>query len=261
MSSLSGVSLADVGLDAAALKPAEVDLDRASDLDVPAVTVDYEGHEHLPSSGTLETLAESHDVRLTVPVRADGFDPLGDDSRLRRIPEGVGSVLVAGHPAYLDGAERARAIAPRFRAATAHVSNPWVGTEGVGRVALATGHTQFELLSVTTEQDVRALRAAGFDGEIACYAPTVLAERDDEILDALGAYVARRQPVADRLPVDAQTDSDATGEARETLLAAGKQYGLVGRPRDVRERVATLRDAGVDTLVGYPARGLEPLLA
>ena len=261
MSSLTARSLADVGLDAAALKPAEVDLDRATDLDVPTVTIDFEGHEYVPGPGTLDAIAESHEVRLTVPVRADGFDPLGDDTHLRAIPGSVGSVLVAGHPAYLEPGERARAIAPRFSAATAHVSDPWVGTEGVGRIALATGHTQFELLSATTERDVRARRAAGFDGEIACYAPTVLTHDEDAVLDAVGAYTARRAPVADRLPDGTATDSSATGAARETLLAACREYALVGTPGEVRDRVAGLQEVGVDTLVGYPARGLDALLA
>jgi hypothetical protein len=40
MTSLTGVSLAAIGLDGAALKPAEVDLCRATDLDVPSITVD-----------------------------------------------------------------------------------------------------------------------------------------------------------------------------------------------------------------------------
>ena len=261
MTSLTGVSLAAVGLDAAALKPAEVDLSRATDLDVPVLTVDYEGAEHVPAPRTLAALADSHEVRLTVPVRADGFDPLGDDRHLRALPDAVGSVLVAGHPTYLDADERTRAIAPRFRAASEHVTDPWVGTEGVGRVALATGHTQFELLTGHTEREVRALRAAGFDGEVACYAPTVLTRSGDAVLDAVGAYAARRGPVADVLPDDAPIDSAATGTARETLLEACREYALVGTPEAVRERIGALREAGVDTVVGYPARGLEPLLS
>ncbi len=261
MTSLTGVTLATVGLDAAALKPAEVDLSRATELDVPALTVDYEGPEHVPAPGTLAGLAESHEVRLTMPVRADGFDPLGDDSDLRRLPEPVGSVLVAGHPAYLDPAERQRAIAPRFSAAAERVTDPWVGTEGVRRVALATGHPQFELLTGDTEREVRALRDAGFDGRVACYAPTVLSRSEDAVLDAVGAYAARRQPVAGALPEGAPTDSSATGAARETLLSACREYALVGPPEAVRDRIGNLRAAGVDTVVGYPARGLSPLLS
>jgi hypothetical protein len=257
MTSLTGVSLAAIGLDGAALKPAEVDLCRATDLDVPSITVDYEGREHVPSPETLVDLAETRDVRVTVPVRADGFDPLGDDDWLDDLPRSVGTVLVAGHPAYLDPAEQARAVAPRFRAAADQVSDPWVGTEGVERVALATGRPQFELLSGTTERDVRALRTAGFDGEIAVYAPTVVAENPDVILDAVGAYTARRQAVATRLPDGAATDAAATGDSREALLAACREYALVGPPAGIREQVAALREAGVDTLVGYPARGLE----
>jgi alkanesulfonate monooxygenase SsuD/methylene tetrahydromethanopterin reductase-like flavin-dependent oxidoreductase (luciferase family) len=261
MSSLTGVSLADVGLDAAALKPAEVEIARARDLAVETLVVDYEGHEHLPPKSTLVDLGTSRDVRLTMPVRADGFDPLGEDDRLRALPDSLDAVLVAGHPAYLDSEEETRPVAPRFDAAAGHVDDPWVGTEGVGRIALATGLTQFELLTGTTERDVRALRAAGFDGDIACYAPTVLSRSDDAILDAVGAYTARRQPVADALPDSASTDSHATDAARDTLLAACREYALVGTPSEVRERVQALRDAGVDTIVGYPARGLDPFLA
>jgi hypothetical protein len=245
------------GLDAVALKPAEHDLRRAVGLPIDAVTVDYEGREHVPDAATLRALAAEHRVRLTTPVRADGYDPLGDDGLLDAVPPDVGRVLVAGHPAYLTEEERERAVAPRFRAAREADAEAWVGTEGVERLALAAGGTQYELLSGTTRRDVRALRAAGFEGGVALYAPTVLSDDEDAVLDAVGAYVARRRPVARALPDDAATDATATGRAREVLSAAARDYALVGTVDEVAERVRALREAGVDAVVGYPAAGLD----
>ncbi|WP_336345434.1 DUF7388 family protein [Halalkalicoccus ordinarius] len=255
-----GESVLETGIDAAALKPAECDVSRATGLAFDTVVIDYEGREHLPERGTLETLAVTHELHLTTPVRADGFDPLGDDSLLDRIPEEARRVLVAGHAAYLEESERSRALAPRFGAAIAEAPDAWVGTEGVERIALATGATQFELLGRSTERDVRALRAAGFDGEIAVYAPTVLTDDADAVLDAVGAYVARRRPVARALPPDAPTDAGAEGRARDVLLAAAGDFALVGTPKAIRERIDGLREAGADTIVGYPARGIESFL-
>ncbi|GAA0662047.1 DUF7388 family protein [Natronoarchaeum mannanilyticum] len=253
-------SVGETGIDAAALKPTECDVARAADLPVGTVTIDYEGREHLPTPESLAGLAEHLDVRVTTPVRADGFDPLGDDALLADLPESVGNVLVAGHPAYLTDEERRRAVAPRLGEAVDRSVDPWVGTESVERIALATGQTQFELLSRTTDRDLRSLRAAGFGGDIAVYAPTVLADDEDAILDAVGDYVARRGPVARALPEGAPTDADAEGRAREVLLAAASDYALVGGVEQVRERVAALREAGATTVVGYPARGVDAFL-
>ena len=245
------------GLDAVALKPAECDVRRALDLPLSTVAVDYEGREHLPDSDLLTEIAADRTVRLTVPVRADGFDPLGDDSLWESIPPTVHTVLVAGHSAYLSDDERGRAVAPRLRAARERAPDAWVGTEGIERIALAAGGTQYELLSRSTTRDVRALRAAGFDGEVALYAPTVLSDDVDTVLDAVGAYAARRRPVGRALPDGAPTDSTATGRAREVLSAAVSDYALVGSPDEVRERIRDLKEAGVDTVVGYPARGVD----
>jgi hypothetical protein len=253
--------VAETGIDAAALKPAECDVSRAVDLPVDTVAVDYEGHEHVPDRETLSALAAEKTVRLTAPVRADGFDPLGDDRYDAAAPDGVKRVLVAGHPAYLDDEERGRAIAPRLGAAVERHPDAWVGTESVERLALATGCAQFELLARSTERDVRALRAAGHDGTVAVYAPTVLSGEDDAVLDAVGGYVARRGPVADALPDGAATDATATGRAREVLLAAAADYALVGTTAQVRERVDALKAAGVDLVVAYPARGLDDFAA
>lgn len=261
MSELAAATLAEVGIDAVALKPAEVDLRRAQALDVEMATVDYEGREHVPAPDVLADLAASFDVRATVPVRADGFDPLGDDELRTRLPDGVGEVLVAGHPAYLSETERRRAVAPRLKAASTDAGDPWVGTEGVERLALAVGGTQFDLLSTATAREVKALRSAGFDGDIAVYAPTVLTDDEDDVLDAVGAYAARRGHVRTRLPADVPRDHTITGTARETLLDACHEYALVGDPETVAGRVSELHDAGVDHVVGYPARGLDAVAA
>jgi hypothetical protein len=256
---LTGTTLAGAGIDAVALKPAEHDLEGALDLGVGTAVVDYEGRESLPDPETLTALADAYDLLVTTPVRADGFDPLGDRSRLGTVPESATRVLVAGNAAYLTDAERRRAIAPRLRAALDDTPDAWVGTEGIERLALAAGGTQFELLSRGTEREVRALRAAGYDGEVAVYAPTVLTDDPDATLRALGGYVARRGPVRAALPDDAAADAGdaAEGRAREVLLQAATDYALVGDVETVRERVADLEAAGVDRVVAYPARGLD----
>jgi len=259
MTAVTDGRLAAAGIDAVALKPSEIDLSMAQALPVSTLTVDYEGREHVPAPGTLADLAGSFDCRATVPVRADGFDPLGEAHLRAELPDEVGEVLVAGHGAYLTEEEQRRAVAPRLREAAADATAPWVGTEGVERLALAVGGTQFELLSATTERDVRALRAAGFDGEIAVYAPTVLTDDEDEILDAVGDYTARRGPVRRRLPDDAATDSTATGEGRDLLTKACRDFALVGHPGTVESAVADLESVGVDHVVAYPARGLGAL--
>lgn len=244
------------GLDGLALKPTECRLDALDGIAVERVTVDYEGREHLPDAATLGRLTTDTTVYVTAPVRADGFDPLGDDHLYDELPETVELVLVAGNPAYLSTSERGRAIAPRIGAAAERFPDAWVGSEGIERVALATGATQFELLSPRTETALRGLRAAGLEADLAVYAPTVLTDDDDAVLDALGAYVARRKPVRRALPEDAPTDSAATGRAREVLLDAASDYALVGDAETVEERVRALRAAGADYLIGYPARGL-----
>jgi hypothetical protein len=253
----------DVGIDALALKPTECDLatlsGRSADVgDVDGVVVDYEGRAAMPTRETLAALAARWDLRVTTPVRADGFDPRGDDGLWNDVPDGAGRVLVAGNPAYLTDEERSRAVAPRLGAAVDRAPDAWVGTESVERIALATGGTQFELLGRDTERTVRGLRAAGFDGDVAVYAPTVRSDDDDEILNALGGYVARRRSVRAALPDDDPvTDATATGRTREVLTAAARDFALVGDEATIEDRVAALRAAGVTTVVAYPARGLE----
>jgi len=257
---LQGATLAQAGIDAAALKPVEVDVERATDLAVDTLAIDYEGREHLPSPETLSSLADEKAVRVTTPVRADGFDPLGDRDLAEALPESVGRVLVAGHRAYLTESESERAVAPRLRRAAARSRDPWVGTEGIERIALAVGGTQFELLGPATDRRLRGLRQAGYEGEIALYAPTVLTDEEDAVLDALGEYAARRGPVRSALPDGAATDAAADGRAREVLSQAVRDYGLVGDVETVTDRVEELREAGADRIVGYPARGLDPFL-
>lgn len=260
MTVLTGATLSDVGIDGVAIKPTEIDLEQASKLDVGTITIDYEGQEHLPETDLLSDLADSYTVRLTAPVRADGFDPLGDDSELTDLPDVLDHVLVAGHHAYLSDEERRRTVAPRLEAAAEDVTDPWIGTEGIERIALAIGGTQFELLSETTLRDVRALRQAGFDGSVAVYAPTVLTDEPNIILDAVGEYAARRQRVREALPEGAPRDSTATGRAQNILEQACREYALVGDPDTVAERVNDLHAAGVDHVISYPARGLDPFL-
>jgi hypothetical protein len=260
MSELAAATLSEVGIDAAALKPSEVDLRRAPDLSVDLLAVDYEGREHVPAPELLADLAAEFEVRATVPVRADGFDPLGDDDLRAQLPPSVGEVLVAGHPAYLSEDERRRAVAPRLEAASTGAEDPWIGTEGVERLALAVGGTQYDLLSRSTAREIHALRTAGFEGDVAVYAPTVLTDDEDAVLDAVGAYASRRSRVRDALPEDAPQDHTLEGRARETLLSACHEFALVGDPETVAGRVEKLHEAGVDHVVGYPARGLDPVL-
>ncbi|MCH7659681.1 MAG: luciferase [Euryarchaeota archaeon] len=257
---LQGEGVISTGIDAAALKPAECDVSRGVDLPFSTVVIDYEGQRHLPDRHTLKALDEKKEVYLTTPVRANGFDPIGDSSLLGELPQGVERVLVAGHSAYLSEEEREKAIAPRLSAAVESTSNAWVGTEGIERIALATGAPQFELLDRSTERDLRGLRAAGFSGEIAVYAPTVVSENENDILDAVGGYVSRRRAVSRALPEGAPTDATVSGRAREVLLAASRDFALVGAPEGVREQVEALRTAGADTVVGYPARGIESFM-
>ncbi|ERH08842.1 MAG: hypothetical protein J07HX64_00591 [halophilic archaeon J07HX64] len=260
MRELAAATLSEVGFDAAALKPGEVDIERASALDVDLVAVDYDGREHVPEEDLLADLASSFELFVTVPVRADGYDPLGDDSLRARVPEEAGEVLVAGNASYLSTEERRRAVAPRLDAASTGVTDLWVGTEGIERIALAVGGTQYDLLSRSTAREVDALRTAGLNTPIAVYAPTVLTDDEDTVLDAVGAYAGRRSRVRARLPDDTPRDHTIEGEARETLLSACREYALAGDPETVATRVDELHKAGVDHVVGYPARGLDPVL-
>lgn len=253
---LSSRDVLRTGFDAAALKPSKVELSDATALPFDLVTVDYEGNEHVPSPAELRELTAEFTVRFTVPVRADGFDPLGDDARFEEIPAGIEIVLVAGNPAYLSPSELRKPIAPRLKAALDRAPNAWIGTEGIERLALATGATQFELLGPTTVNDLRSLRLAGFDGSLAVYAPTVIDATEDIVLDTVGGYVARREPIRRQLPPSTPTDRTATGKARDILLGGAQNYVLAGNIAEIRGKIDDLAAAGADHVVGYPARGL-----
>ena len=66
--------------------------------------------------------------------------------------------------------------------------------------------------------------------------------------------------MARALPDDPVTDASATGRTREVLSKAVRDYALVGTPETVGDRVDRLHEVGVDTVVGYPARGIEEFL-
>lgn len=250
-----------MGLDGVALKPTEHDLASVAGESFDRLVIDFEGRSAFPSPRTLARVRDHVPrVRVTVPVRADGFDPLGDQSVVDGIPPGLGRVYVAGNPAYLSAREHRRPIAERLGAAVRDRPQAWVGTESLERVALATGRPQFELLAPDTLGTLRRLRDAGFEGTLAVYAPVVQADDDDVILDALGPYVARRATVVRRLPNGAARDAAATGRARRLLLEGCENYGLVGTSSTVRARADKLREAGATLVIGYPARGLTQLV-
>lgn len=241
-------------IDGIAVKPSQGPIVQALHFDTDRVTIDFEGHDHVPSINSLEELAERKSVRVTVPIRADGFDPLGDDSILQLLPASVGTVLVAGHPAYLQEEERRRAIAPRLRAALETFPNAWVGCEGIEALAKASGATQFLLLSDRTEDDLSELGASGIEDDIAIYAPVVASNNPDYILDAIGDYVARRRPVRATLVNENRTDHTATDPDRTHLIRSAKQYALVGTTKEIDDRITGLKNAGADYVIGYPAR-------
>lgn len=252
-------SLGEIDVDAIAVKPAEVDLDIITDWSPMMLVIDFEGMEHLPTLSSIRAIAAVHETVLTAPVRADGFDPCGDDHLLSELQDHVSFAFVAGHPGYLRPHEQARAIAPRLRVALDRFGDGMVGTEGIERIALATGATQYELLSPRTHRTIRSLRHAGFAGDIAVYAPTVRSDDEDILLDTLGAYVARRGAVANGLSPAAKTDRTASGETRVRLLDAIGEYALIGTNETINDDIRRLKSVGVDTVVCYPAAGLSSL--
>ncbi len=238
-------------IDTVAVKPAETSLASAPINAIDRLVIDFEGVEHVPSRETLRSLTEACEVVLTIPIRADGFDPLGDNHRYEALPDSIRPAFVAGHPGYLSSRECDRDIAPRLHAALEGEPDAWVGTEGIERLALAIDAIQYELLAKHTAETVRSLRTVGFDTPIAVYAPTLVTDTDGAALDAFGEYVARRRPVAAALPEGARTDRRAQGRAREVLLRAIDDFAIVGDRSTVEARVASLREAGVTTVVHY----------
>lgn len=238
--------LADAGFDGIAIKPASQTIDLCSP-ETDRVVIDYEGETHLPSPAIVDDLVDKTEVVLTAPVRADGFDPLGDDSRLTSYDAEVGFAFVPGNGAYLDDRARSRAIAPRLAAALDRQPDAWVGTEGIERLALATGATQYELLAPRTGAALDALRTAGFDGSFVVYAPTVLTADRERALDALAGYLRRRRSVKRSL-----SDASTASARRDILLDAMDAYAIVGDRQAAIERIDALKAAGASAVIGHP---------
>lgn len=245
--------VATAGFDAVAIKPAEQAVTGHEQPPVETVVFDYEGDEHLPSAAVVASVAQTNNVVLTVPIRVDGFDPLGDDRRFEAYEPHVTFAFVAGNGAYLSDMERSRGIAPRLAAALERYPDAWVGTEGIERLAQATGATQYELLSRDTPRTLRALRAAGFQGDIAVYAPTVVTDDREQALEVLRPYLSRRATVREALGGSVPETIGRDGRARAVLEAAMDDYALVGSPTQLQSRLSTLRERGATTVVGYPA--------
>lgn len=235
--------VATAGFDGIVIKPATQSL-AGLDPEVGHVLIDYEGPEHLPTPAALERLDDDIEVRLTAPVRVDGFDPHGADHLFERYGDDVSFALVAGNPAYLDHDAARRAVTPRLADALEAHPDAWVGTEGIERIALATGATQYELLSPRTERQLRALRTAGFEGDIAVYAPTAITDDDEAALAALEGYLRRRRSVRQSL--------SETTDTEEVLRSAMDDYAIVGDPNTARARIDALRSAGATKVVGHP---------
>lgn len=240
-----------VGFDGIAIKPKERSLTSIEPSQIDRLVFDFEGMEHLPTPMTIQQLAEETEVILTAPVRHDGFDPLGDDDWFTRFEPFAKFAIVAGNRAYLDTVASKRAIAPRIGAARTRFPDAWIGTEGIERLALATGATQYELLSGGSEQVINGLRAAGFEGTIAIYAPTMITEDRTAALNQLAGYLKRRKPVA--RVIEAQAGNvEETGEVLDRVL---DQYALVGPPATIEQRIVELKTAGADLLIAYPVGG------
>ena len=131
MSALTGATLADVGVDAVALKPTEVDVRRARRLSVETLTIDYEGSEH--------------------------------------VPEPVGLVAVAGNPAYLDALGPYAGRRPDVRQRLPPGTPTDSSTTGSAREALLDGLEQYALAGnvEAISGQVDRLHGAGVDHVVA----------------------------------------------------------------------------------------------
>lgn len=244
-----------VGFDALAVKPSHTDPSRVKSSPFDRFIIDFEGTEHYPSVSLIRELQASTNVRLTIPVRVDGFDPLGNRDYLDVLPQETKVVLVAGNPAYLSQAELNRRIAPRIGEVASEFTDVWVGTEGIPLIALATDATQFFLLSPESRNTVKAIRSAGYEGTIAVYAPTVISDDRNTILDAIGPYTARRDRVRRELKhPDSITDLDS-GD-RKVLLRAIQEFALTGSVPEINEQIQSLKNQGIDTVVSYLPTGI-----
>lgn len=246
--------ISDVGFDAVAAKPSHTDLVELTSSPVEHMVIDFEGREHYPSDTTLRKLKETTDIRVTIPIRADGFDPLGDRHHLDSLPPETKVVLVAGNPAYLTEDELRRPIAPRIGAATDEFSDAWIGTEGIPRIALAASAPLFYLLSPQSTRTIQKIRSAGYTGTIAVYAPTLVSAETETILDTLGPYTFRREPVRRKLETESFSELDSTD--REILLRETQNYALTGSVSEINTQITNLKTQGVDTVVTYLPTGL-----
>jgi len=196
-------AVARAGIDAVALKPAECDVSRAANSPIDRVTIDYEGREHLPDAETLDRLAAEAELYVTTPVRADGFDPLGDDSLIDKIPDPPPAGCSWRATARTSRrTSRRRAVAPRLGAARAARRPRRVGRHGASSASRwRRGGTQFELLSLSVDRSRRAWAPRRrVRRRIAVYAPTVLTDDEDVVLDAVGASSPAPPPAGPRAP-------------------------------------------------------------
>lgn len=248
-------TIESVGFDALAVKPSHTDPSRVTSSPFDRFIIDFEGTEYYPSVSLIRDLQASTNVRLTIPVRVNGFDPLGNRDYLDALPPETKMVLVAGNPAYLSQAELSRRIAPRIGEVASEFADVWVGTEGIPLIALATDATQFFLLSPESRNTVKTIRAAGYAGTIAVYAPTVISDDQNTILDAIGPYTARRDRVRRELNrPDSITDLDSND--REILVRAIQEYALTGSVPEINEQIQSLKNQGIDTVVSYLPTGI-----
>lgn len=245
--------ISDVTCDAIAVKPSQTSLSHVTSSPIDSVVIDFEGREHYPSNTTIQELQETTDTRVTIPIRVDGFDPLGDREYIDSLPTETKVVLVAGNPAYLSEDELQRAIAPRIGTAIDEFSDAWIGTEGIPLIALATTAPLFFLLSPESKHTIQQIRSAGYHGSIAVYAPTVVSTDTDTILQTLGPYTMRREPV--RRKLDAESLSSLAPDEQEILLRETQQYTLTGSLSEINTQISRLKTKGVDNIVSYLPTG------
>ncbi len=246
--------IGEVGFDALAVKPRDTDLSQIPSTPVNNVVIDFEGREHYPSNTTIRSLQETTNLRVTLPIRVDGFDPLGNREYLDSIPPETKVVLVAGNPAYLTENELDRSIAPRIGTAVDKFANAWIGTEGIPLIALATTAPLFFLLSPQSKRTIQQIRSVGYEGTIAVYAPTLITEDTDTLLETLGPYTLRRDPVRHKL--ESTSLSSLNPEDQEILIRETQKYALTGSVSAINSQISHLKNHGVDKVVSYLPTGL-----
>lgn len=244
------------GVDGLALKPTQYDLCAVPSSPVETLVIDYEGRGAFPDSSVLMQLATEYELYVTTPVRADGFDPLGDDSYLDRIPSSAKRVLVAGNPAYLTDDEQQRKISPRLKKARQSDPSAWIGTEGIEPLANRLGGTHFELLGPALDDRISQRRDDSAIDQVAVYAPMVITDDADQKIAALGEYVSRRDSVRSEIPEVRSVVDMARGRIRKELLEAIDQYALAGSIETIHRRITDFHANGVDQVIVYPATNI-----